>query len=200
MERPQYIIIAFENDNFNEPTHDASTFLIMNFTECYCNVDSQSYPEDRKITIYGTNNYNEAFKEIVNFNKDYNGLPHNIKPYINHRTFRSSFRKYVIDTGSQNDHIGPQPIQLNFKFSAAVADVMCHALVLTRKVIIVNSDGNKQFILYLSYILVISNSISIDIINKRGIVIVLALVNVIVNVIVKLFSTSLNKTFSINSI
>ena len=31
---------------------------------------------------YGTSNYNEASKEIVSFNKDYNGLPHNIKPYI----------------------------------------------------------------------------------------------------------------------
>ena len=39
---------------------------------------------------YGANKYNEAFKEIVNFNKDYNGLPQNIKPYINHRTFKSS--------------------------------------------------------------------------------------------------------------
>ena len=42
------------------------------------------------------------------------------------------------------DHICPQPIQLNFKFSAAVADVICHALVLTRKVISVSSDGNKM--------------------------------------------------------
>ena len=43
----------------------------------------------------------------------------------------------------KGDHIGPQPIQLNFKFSAAVADVICHALILARKVISVNSDGNK---------------------------------------------------------
>ena len=93
---------------------------------------------------YGTNNYNEAFKEIVSFKKDYNGLPNNIKPYINHRTFKSSYRIYVFDTRYQRDHIGPQPIQLNFKFSAAVADVICHALVLTRKVISVNSDGNKM--------------------------------------------------------
>ena len=93
---------------------------------------------------YGTNNYNEAFKEIVSFNKDYNGLPHNIKPYINHRTFKSNYRIYVFETRYQSDHIGPQPRQLNFKFSAAVADVICHALVLTRKVISVNSDGNKM--------------------------------------------------------
>ena len=40
--------------------------------------------------------------------------------------------------------MGPQPIPLNFKFSTAVADVICHALVLTRKVISVNSDVNKM--------------------------------------------------------
>ena len=50
----------------------------------------------------------------------------------------------MFDTRYQSDHIDPQPIQLNFKFSAAVADVKCHALVLTRKVISVNSDGNKM--------------------------------------------------------
>ena len=86
---------------------------------------------------YGTNNYNEALKEIVSFIKDYNGLPHNIKPYINHRTFKSSYRIYVFDTRYQSNHIGPQPTQLNFKFSAAVADVTCHPLVLTRLLVLI---------------------------------------------------------------
>ena len=102
----------------------------MNVTECFCKIGSEFYPEDRMNINYGTNNYNGAFKEIVSFNKDYNGLPHNIKPYINHRTFKSNCRIYVFDTRYQKD--------------AAVADVICHALVLTRKVISVNSDGNKM--------------------------------------------------------
>ena len=140
MERPQYIIVGFENNNVNKQTHDAITFDIMNVTECYCKIGSEFYPEDSMNINYGTNNYNEAFKEIVSYNKDYNGLPHNIKPYINHRTFKSSYRIYVFDTRYQSDHIGQQPIQLNFKFSAAVSDVICHALVLTRKVVSVNSD------------------------------------------------------------
>ena len=129
MERPQYIIVGFENNNVNEQTHDASTFDIMNVTECYCKISSEFYPEDRMNINYGTNNYNEAFKEIVSFNKDYNGLPHNIKPYINHRTFKSNYRISVFDTRYRSDQIGPQPIQVNFKFSAAIADVICHALV-----------------------------------------------------------------------
>ena len=116
----------------------------MNVIECYCKIGSEFYPEYRMKFNYGTNNYNEAFKEIVGFNKDYNGLRHNIKPYINHRTLKSNYRISVFDTRYQSDHIGPQPIQLNYKLSAANADVICHALVLTRKVISVNSDGNKM--------------------------------------------------------
>ena len=38
------------------------------------------------------------FKEIVSFNKDFNGLPHNIEPYVNHRAFKSSYGIYVFDT------------------------------------------------------------------------------------------------------
>ena len=144
MERPQYKIVGFENNNVNEQTHDASIFDIMNVTECYCKIGSEFYPEDRMNINQGTNNYKEAFKEIVSFNKDYNGLPHNIKPYMNNRTFKSNYRIYVFDTRYQSDHIGPHSIQLNFKIRAAVADVICHALVLTRKVISVNSDGNKM--------------------------------------------------------
>ena len=52
---------------------------MMKVTESYCKIGSEFYPEDRLNINYGTNNYNEAFKEIVSFNKDYNGLPHNIK-------------------------------------------------------------------------------------------------------------------------
>ena len=33
MERPQYIIVGFENNNVNEQTHDASTFHMMNITK-----------------------------------------------------------------------------------------------------------------------------------------------------------------------
>ena len=47
MERPQYIIVGFENNNVNEQTHDASTFDVMNVTECYCKIGSEFYPVDR---------------------------------------------------------------------------------------------------------------------------------------------------------
>ena len=42
---------------------DASTFDIMNVTECYCSFGSEFYPKHRMNINYGTNNYNEAFKD-----------------------------------------------------------------------------------------------------------------------------------------
>ena len=58
MERPQYLIIGFENKNANEQTHDASTFHKINVTEGYCKICSEFYPEDRMNINYGTNIYN----------------------------------------------------------------------------------------------------------------------------------------------
>ena len=46
-ERPRYIIVGFKSSNVNEQTHDASTFDIMNVTECYCKIGSEFFPEDR---------------------------------------------------------------------------------------------------------------------------------------------------------
>ena len=88
VEIPQYTIIGFENNNVNDQTNDTSVFKIMNVTDCYCKIDSDFYPEDRMNIYYGTNNFIQGFKEIVRFNKDYNGLPYNIKPYINLRTLK----------------------------------------------------------------------------------------------------------------
>ena len=62
MERPQNIKVGFERNNVIEQTHDASTFDVMNVTECYCKIGSEFNPEDRMNINYDTNNYNEAFK------------------------------------------------------------------------------------------------------------------------------------------
>ena len=40
MERRQYIIVGFDNNNINEQTHEASTFHMMTVTECYCKIGS----------------------------------------------------------------------------------------------------------------------------------------------------------------
>ena len=45
--------------------------------------------DGRNDIFYGTNIYNEAFKEIMN-NKEYSGLPDNITPDVDHRALKGS--------------------------------------------------------------------------------------------------------------
>ena len=80
----------------------------------------------------------------MNFNRNFIGLLYSIKPYINHRSFKRNFRIYIFDTRYQKNHIRAQAMQLNFKFVRGVADIICHALVLTKKNISFNSDGSKM--------------------------------------------------------
>ena len=53
-----------------------------------------------------------------------------IKPHINHRTLKCNYRTYIFDTRYQNNHRGPEIVQVNLTFAAAVKDVVGHALAL----------------------------------------------------------------------
>ena len=135
--------MTFENNIVNDQTNDFSIFFEMDVTESYCKIDSVTYPVDRMNVNYGTNNHNVALKKIVKFNRIYTGLLDSIKPYINHKAFKTYYRIFILDTRYQRDHIQAQTIQIHFKFARGLADNICPALVLTRRIISVNSDGSK---------------------------------------------------------
>ena len=82
----------------------------MNVTDYFCKIGIVTYPDDRMTINYAAINYNVAYKEIVSFNRNYNGLLDSINPYINHKTFKISYRMYVLDTRYQRDHIEAQAI------------------------------------------------------------------------------------------
>ena len=106
----------------------------------FCKIGSVNPPEDRMNINYGANSYSFAYKEIVNFNRNYNGLLDSIR----HRKLKSNYRIYILETRYQRDHIGAQAIQLYFKFARGVAHIICHALVSARRIIRIHSDGSKM--------------------------------------------------------
>ena len=75
---------CLENAIYFEQNSDASTFNIKNITEFYCTIGVEFCPDDRLIIISEANNYNEAFKELIYFEKEENGiLDNNNNVYIN---------------------------------------------------------------------------------------------------------------------
>ena len=141
---PQYVIVTYQNNDFNEQSNVSSIFKEMDVTECFRKVGSVPYPDNKTINNYGADNYNVAYNEIVNFNRNYNRLLDSIQPYKTYRTFKSSYIIHLFDSRYQRDHIGAQTKHLNFKFARGVADIICHALVLTRKIVSFNIDDSKM--------------------------------------------------------
>ena len=93
---------------------------------------------------YHTDKYDEAFKEIISSDNNYNGLHYFIILYKNQRALKNDYRIFIGETRYQNDHIRPQRLEGNFKLIAAFNNAVYNTLVFTKKVITVFSNCNKM--------------------------------------------------------
>ena len=144
---PTFVIVGFQARNkIDSQTHDNAIFDRLPVSNAVCKIGSEKYPDDGIECDYDSDKYDQAYSEIENFYllKSETNL---LNPFIDLHKFRRSYNFYVFDLSKQKDHIGSQPIRLEFKFNAAidVADYLAYALVLTPKLISISSDGQRHF-------------------------------------------------------
>ena len=77
-----------------------------------------------------------------------------LQPYISEADFRTSnvatndigYNLYVFDISYQKNFTNSQPIKLEFKFEGVVPiDINGYALILTKKLVSISSDGQRHF-------------------------------------------------------
>ena len=144
---PSFIIVGFQARNKSDSqTHDNATFDRLQISSGVCKIGSEKYPDDGIECDYDRDKYDQAYSEIENFYflKSETNL---LNLFIDLHKFRTNYNFHVFDLSKQKDHIGSQPIRLEFKFNAAidVADHIAYALVLTPKLISISSDGQRHF-------------------------------------------------------
>ena len=141
------MIVGFQARNkIDSQTHDNATFDRLSVSNAVCKIGSEKYPDDGIECDYDRDKYDQVYSEIENFyilHSECNLL----NPFIDLHKFRRSYNFYVFDLSKQKDQIASQPISLEFKFNAAfgVADYIAYALVLTRNLINISSDGQRHF-------------------------------------------------------
>ena len=92
---------------------------------------------------YARNDYDDAYNEVQNFY--YNNVSSIQEPGISRRDFKEHYNFYIFDLRYQKEHISAQQLQLQFKFSAAPgAGFVARALVLTRRILSVSTDGRTM--------------------------------------------------------
>ena len=153
MNVPSLIFTGFQQrkrqDSQNLPN---DSFYRPPVTSAQCIISNEKYPDsaillnyidDLHSQVYGL--IKEAFRALT---KD-----DILKPYISDQDFTSSnngddivYNLYVFDIRYQKNFESAQPIKVEFKFIGVIpAGMYGYVLVLTNKVVSINSDGQRHF-------------------------------------------------------
>ena len=153
MNVPIWIIIGFQQqDRQGSQDLNNDTICRLPVVSAQCIIGTEKYPDAGILLNYDDDDYSqgyhqkEAFKALT---KD-----DILQPYIPEEDFKSSnaaaydvgYNLYVFDTRYQKKYTASQPIEVEFKFIGFVPnDVSGYALVLTRRLVSISSDGQRHF-------------------------------------------------------
>ena len=150
---PIWIFVAFQqNDRQNDQKLNNDTFYRPPVTSAQCIIGNQKYPDNGILLNYNDDDYSQGYSLIKEAFKAL--TKHDIlQPYISEHDFRSSndgnnigYNIYAFDIRYQKNFESSQPIKVEFKFDGVVpAGIYGYALVLTKRLISISSDGQRMF-------------------------------------------------------
>ena len=130
----------------------------MPVTSAQCIIGTEKYPDAGILLNYDDEDYRQGYGQIKQF---YRALTNDdiLQPYISDDDFRSSnagvveigYSLYVFDIRYQRNFTAFQLNKVEFKFEGIIAnDENGYALVLTKKLVSISSDGQRHFDLNLN--------------------------------------------------
>lgn len=111
LEKPRYVVLAFQTDRKNQIKKDMSCFDHCDLTNVKLYLNSQYYPYDNihgDMTIF--------YEMFSRFQKSY--YNRDTYPSIDLESFKSKTPLYVIDCSKQNDSIKSGPVDVRLEFEA----------------------------------------------------------------------------------
>ena len=150
---PIWITVGLQQSDLqNDQNLNNDTFYRPLVTSAQCIIGTEKYPDSGNLLNYNGEEYSqgygqieEAFKALVKDNL--------LQPYISDNDFRSyidgdniSYKIYAFDIRYQKNFESSQPIKVEFKFDGVIpAGIYGYALVLTKRIISISSDGQRMF-------------------------------------------------------
>ena len=145
MERPIYIIVGFKLNTRKGARQDQNGGVFDNcpVRTASCSVGTERFPENEMQLNYANCKYYDAYNNIEEFKSQY--LLSKNPPFISFDDYKTMYNIYVFDLRYQKEEFSAQPIQLNFKFDADVANnYSAYIVTMKERKIIVTSDGQQQ--------------------------------------------------------
>lgn len=149
LEKPRYVILAFQTDRKNKKKKNASNFDHCNIADIKLYLNSQCYPYGNLNLNIEQNQYALLYEMYANFQTSYYNKE--AEPWLN----KSKFLKYaplaVIDCSKQNDSLKSGPVDIHIEFEARnniPAHTSAYCLIIHDRIVEYNplSGGVKKLV------------------------------------------------------
>ena len=135
LERPRYIIIAFQKNKKNVASADASTFDHCSIKNMRVYLNSESYPYDQLNLNFTSGDYLTAYNMYCQFQKSYYDRSND--PYFSYTDFKNHML-FVFDVSKQNESVKSSTIDLRIEMEADAAfsdNTRCYCLILSESIV-----------------------------------------------------------------
>ena len=116
LEKPRYVILAFQTARNNELTANASEFDHCNIRNVKLFLNSQYYPYGDMNLDMNNNQFALLYEMFANFQASYYGK--NIEPIVNMTNFRNQAPLIVFDCSRQNEMLKSAPVDVHLEFES----------------------------------------------------------------------------------
>ena len=109
---PKYLICAHHTSlrtTTPDKKNNISIFDNLNLRKYYVEIDGQRHPRDSVLINYEENDYNQQYKDLKLFFREYIGEPL-LQSLISYTDMKTKYPIEIIDLRHQTDHITPEKI------------------------------------------------------------------------------------------
>ena len=154
MNVPIWIIIGFQQqDRQNSQNLNNDTFCRLPVVSAQCIIGRENYSDGGLLLNYYDDDYSQGYSQIK---EAFRALTKDdiLPTYISDDDFRSSnaaandvgYNLYVFDIQYRKNYTASQPNKVEYKFDGVVPnDINAYALILTKKLVSISSDGQRHF-------------------------------------------------------
>ena len=146
-ERPRYIFLAFQSNRDNNQKVNPSNFDHLHISNVYVQLNSERYPEENLNIDFSKNHFSRLYKMAVDYHQN-TGQSEAFAYAM--EDFKDVYPIFVLDVSRQAERLKNTPIDVrikaSFKENLQNDHVYAYAVILSDKIINLQSDGNKMII------------------------------------------------------
>jgi len=135
LEKPRFVIIAFQTGRQNSSLKDSSEFDRCSLRDVKLFLNSQSYPYQQLHIDFDRNQFSNLYNMYCQFQKSYYGRES--EPFLSKSDF-STHCVIVLDCSRQNEAMKSSTVDIRLEIEAHdnfPANTSCYALILNDKIV-----------------------------------------------------------------